>query len=76
MLGAPTAANASIEASRAGLPPYVIFHDATLRAIARTNPSTPAELEQISGVGPRRLEAHGDAVLAVLHPAAEEEMQG
>jgi ATP-dependent DNA helicase RecQ len=65
-----------IEAARAGLPPYIIFHDATLRAIARTNPSTPAELEQISGVGPRRLEAHGDAVLAVLHPAADEEAQG
>jgi ATP-dependent DNA helicase RecQ len=57
-----------IEANRAGLPPYVIFHDATLRAIARSNPGTLDELERISGVGPRRLELHGAALLAVLHP--------
>jgi ATP-dependent DNA helicase RecQ len=49
-----------------GVPPYVIFHDATLREMAAQRPSTRAALGQVSGVGARKLEAYGDAFLAVL----------
>jgi ATP-dependent DNA helicase RecQ len=48
------------------LPAYVIFHDATLAAIAQAHPTTSDELAQISGVGARKLEVYGPGVLAVL----------
>ncbi len=53
-------------AEAAGVPPYVIFHDSTLREMALTQPSTLSELGRISGVGVRKLEAYGDAFLSVL----------
>jgi ATP-dependent DNA helicase RecQ len=53
-------------AAEAQLPPYVIFHDATLREMAAMRPSSPAELARINGVGTRKLEAYGDAFLAVI----------
>jgi ATP-dependent DNA helicase RecQ len=48
------------------VPAYVIFHDATLREIAARAPVSLAELAGISGVGDRKLEAYGEALLAVL----------
>jgi ATP-dependent DNA helicase RecQ len=51
------------------VPAYVIFHDATLRAIAQHRPSSPAELAAIHGVGAGKLERYGDAVLAAVNPA-------
>jgi ATP-dependent DNA helicase RecQ len=53
-------------AAEAKLPPYVIFHDATLREMAAMRPSSLSELGTISGVGARKLEAYGDAFLAVI----------
>jgi ATP-dependent DNA helicase RecQ len=53
-------------AAEAQLPPYVIFHDATLREMAATRPASRAELAEINGVGARKLEAYGDAFLAVM----------
>jgi ATP-dependent DNA helicase RecQ len=53
-------------AAEAQLPPYVIFHDATLREMAAARPATLAELAQVSGVGARKLEAYGDSFLAVI----------
>ncbi len=53
-------------AAEAQLPPYVIFHDATLREMAATRPSSRVELAEINGVGARKLEAYGDAFLAVI----------
>ncbi|MDP3906389.1 DNA helicase RecQ [Novosphingobium sp.] len=53
-------------AQEAGVPPYVIFHDATLREMAETRPATLAALGEIGGVGTRKLEAFGDAFLAVI----------
>ena len=53
-------------ASAASVPPYVIFHDSTLREMAATRPMTLAELGAIGGVGARKLEAYGDAFLATL----------
>lgn len=46
-----------------GVPAYVIFHDATLREIARTDPRTLEELSHVHGVGVRKLEAYGEALL-------------
>jgi ATP-dependent DNA helicase RecQ len=48
------------------VPAYVIFHDATLREIAARAPTSLADLAGISGVGDRKLEAYGEALLAVL----------
>jgi len=49
-----------------GVPAYIVFGDATLRGIALTEPSTLEELSEISGVGEKKLEAYGEAVLAVV----------
>jgi ATP-dependent DNA helicase RecQ len=48
------------------LPAYVIFHDATLAAIAERHPQTLDELQGISGLGAKKLEAYGEAVLRVV----------
>ncbi|PLK27348.1 DNA helicase RecQ [Novosphingobium sp. TH158] len=53
-------------ATEAGIPPYVIFHDATLREMATRRPASLAELGAIGGVGARKLEAYGDAFLSVI----------
>ncbi len=47
------------------VPAYVIFHDATLQAIAGAKPQSIAELAKISGVGATKLERYGAAVLAL-----------
>ncbi|MDD0840310.1 RecQ family ATP-dependent DNA helicase [Curvibacter sp. HBC61] len=51
------------------LPAYVIFHDATLAAIAERHPSSLDELQGISGLGARKLEAYGAEVLRVCTSA-------
>ncbi len=48
------------------LPAYVIFHDATLAAIAAQAPRSLDELQGISGIGAKKLEAYGDEVLRVV----------
>lgn len=53
-------------AEEAGVPPYVIFHDATLREMAAARPASLAELGALSGVGARKLEAYGEAFLRVV----------
>ena len=58
-------------AAEAGVPPYVIFHDSTLRGIAAAKPVTLAELSRIQGVGEAKLLRYGDAMLAAV--AAHEE---
>ena len=47
------------------LPAYVIFHDATLAAIAERAPQTLEDLQGISGIGAKKLEAYGAEVLRV-----------
>jgi ATP-dependent DNA helicase RecQ len=54
------------------LPAYVIFHDATLAAIAQSAPQSLGDLQGISGIGARKLEAYGAAVLAVITSAPSE----
>jgi ATP-dependent DNA helicase RecQ len=48
------------------LPAYVIFHDATLAEMAARQPGSLAELAEISGVGAKKLDAYGEAILKVL----------
>lgn len=47
-------------------PAYVFFNDETLEAIAKAMPSSLAALSRIKGIGPAKLEAHGDDILALL----------
>ncbi|KHE74154.1 ATP-dependent DNA helicase RecQ [Kocuria marina] len=48
------------------IPPYMVFSDATLVAIVQARPSSTAQLSAVSGVGAKKLEEYGDAVLEVL----------
>jgi ATP-dependent DNA helicase RecQ len=62
----------ALKAWRAGvarehnLPAYIVFHDATLAEMARACPDTLDALAGISGVGAKKLEAYGAAILGVL----------
>jgi ATP-dependent DNA helicase RecQ len=49
-----------------GVPPYVIFHDTTLRDMARVRPQSVAELRTVYGVGARKAEDLGEYFLEVL----------
>ncbi|MEP7155954.1 MAG: RQC domain-containing protein, partial [Betaproteobacteria bacterium] len=49
-----------------GVPPYVIFHDATLQEMLAKRPQNMAEFATISGVGERKLLRYGEAFLDVL----------
>ncbi len=48
------------------LPAYVIFHDNTLREIARAAPATLNDLRQVSGVGEKKLESYGAQIIAIV----------
>jgi ATP-dependent DNA helicase RecQ len=54
------------EAKSRGVPAYVVFPDATLLAIARDRPGDEDALSGVRGVGPRKLEEFGAAVLEVV----------
>lgn len=49
-----------------GVPPYVIFHDATLKELAARVPDTIAEVAGIQGIGQRKLELYGGIVLDTI----------
>jgi ATP-dependent DNA helicase RecQ len=53
-----------------GVPPYVIFHDTTLIAMARRRPRDRAALAEIPGVGRSKLERYGEIFLAIIAGAA------
>jgi ATP-dependent DNA helicase RecQ len=53
-------------AADAGVPPYVIFHDSTLREIAARKPKSLNELSTVQGVGAVKLERYGEAMLLAL----------
>jgi len=59
-------------AGEQGVPPYVIFHDSTLRAVAARRPQTLSALSAIDGVGDTKLERHGESLLAALAQAMED----
>lgn len=53
-------------ADQNGLPPYIIFHDAALREMARHHPTTFAQFAAIPGVGQTKLHRYGDAFLEAI----------
>jgi len=54
------------------VPPYVIFHDATLMTMLEARPANLKQMSLISGVGVRKLELYGDQFLAVINDYAED----
>ncbi|KLO64216.1 ATP-dependent DNA helicase RecQ [Dermacoccus sp. PE3] len=56
-------------AKEQGVPAYVVFHDATLRAIATAAPTTIVALGKISGVGAAKLDRYGPGVLETVAAA-------
>lgn len=60
-------------AEEQGVPPYVIFHDATLREMLEFRPLTPEQLRNITGVGESKLKKFGEEFLSVLREAEYEE---
>jgi ATP-dependent DNA helicase RecQ len=56
-------------AAVAGVPPYVVFHDSTLREIAAARPRSLGELARVNGVGEAKLARYGDAMLAAVESA-------
>ena len=55
----------------AGVPPYVIFHDATLVEMVRLRPASPSEFLALHGIGEKKLEEYGEAFLQVLREHRE-----
>ena len=53
-------------AKRHGVPAYVIFHDATLREIARARPASLEALRGIPGVGAKKLESYGPEIVTLV----------
>ena len=53
-------------AKEIGKPAYIVFGDATLRALAEVRPASLGDLEGITGIGEKKREAYGEAVLAVV----------
>ncbi len=53
-------------AKEAAVPPYVVFHDATLRDMAHARPTTLEQLGAIPGIGAKKLEAYGEAFLRAI----------
>ncbi|MFZ1910674.1 MAG: HRDC domain-containing protein, partial [Burkholderiales bacterium] len=55
------------EARSQGVPAYVILHDSTLAEIARARPRDLATLAGLGGIGAKKLERYGDALLQVIN---------
>ncbi|MFN2371373.1 MAG: HRDC domain-containing protein, partial [Candidatus Krumholzibacteriia bacterium] len=58
-------------AEEQGVPPYVIFHDRTLAAMAVHKPLSDEDFLRLGGVGERKLEKYGQAFMAEIRAAAE-----
>ncbi|MGR9114897.1 MAG: DNA helicase RecQ [Gammaproteobacteria bacterium] len=57
------------------IPPYQIFHDATLMEMVENRPENHRQFRQISGVGERKLELYGDEFLAVINEFADSDLK-
>ncbi len=53
-------------AEEAQVPPYVVFHDSTLREMAAARPETLAQLGRLPGIGAKKLEAYGEQFLRAI----------
>ncbi|MHC2998334.1 DNA helicase RecQ [Microbacterium sp. HJ5] len=56
-------------AKQLGVPAYIVFGDATLRALAEVRPASLADLDGVTGIGAKKREAYGEAVLEVIAAA-------
>ncbi len=56
----------SATARASGVPAYVVFHDATLAAVAAARPTNRSELLALPGLGPVKAERYGETLLALL----------
>ncbi|WP_263357787.1 RecQ family ATP-dependent DNA helicase [Acidicapsa ligni] len=56
-------------AKKLGMPPFVVLHDRTLQAIAHARPATPNQLQEISGMGPAKVEKYGQQILEICNQA-------
>jgi ATP-dependent DNA helicase RecQ len=54
------------------VPPYVIFHDATLMAMLETRPANRRQMALLSGVGEQKLKLYADQFLAVINDHADD----
>jgi ATP-dependent DNA helicase RecQ len=61
-------------AEEEGVPPYVIFNDATLHDMMRLRPRTTSEMLQVSGVGDNKLRKYGGAFIAALEETGVDDM--
>jgi ATP-dependent DNA helicase RecQ len=53
-------------ADEMGVPAYIVFNDATLREMASSLPTSPAEFLAVNGVGQKRFESYGAVFLELL----------
>jgi ATP-dependent DNA helicase RecQ len=53
-------------ARKHNVPAYVIFHDATMREIAKAKPLSLDDLRHVSGVGEKKLESYGDEIISLI----------
>jgi ATP-dependent DNA helicase RecQ len=53
-------------AADAGVPPYVVYHDAVLRAMAVERPASLGDMGQIPGIGEKKLAAYGSAFMKCI----------
>jgi ATP-dependent DNA helicase RecQ len=53
-------------ARKHNVPAYVIFHDATMREIAKAKPGSLSDLRNISGVGEKKLETYGEEIVSLI----------
>ena len=63
-------------AKEQGVPPYVVFHDTTLRELVRLKPLKLEDMERIQGVGENKLRKYGEAFLRVIREHASTERDG
>jgi len=62
-------ATRAVIAKAQGVPPYVVFHDATLRAIAEARPATLEAMASLPGIGKAKLDRYGAQFLSVVSAA-------
>ena len=53
-------------AKQLGRPPYIVAHDSLLKTIHAAQPRSIDELAALPGIGPKKLEAYGEAILAIV----------
>lgn len=62
-------------AEQEGIPPYLIFHDSVLKEMCRVLPTNYTELQQIKGIGERRLKKYATFFLAILREEKQKQQE-